>query len=300
MLRKLKARPFGAIAAALVLASCAPQDTVQNAAAPKPAMWRVADEDTTIYLFGTIHLLPEGKVWRTPELDRALAASQELVLEVGNVEDQAAAAGALQRLGTSPGLPPIRERVSEGKRAALETMIAESGIPAAVYDRLETWAAGIVLMGVMFQRLGVTGEAGAERVLSADHKAAGKPVHGLETVEQQFSIFDTLPEDEQRLFLEGVLESPEEMRAQFQKMLDAWLRGDEAAIAATFDEEAKLSPRLREALLAGRNRRWAEWLDARMDKPGTVLVAVGAGHLAGRDSVQSMLEARGLKAKRIQ
>jgi hypothetical protein len=300
MLSRLRAGATGAVAATLALVGCAPQTSPHAPAAAKPAMWRVADEDTTIYMFGTIHLLPQDRAWRTPAFDRALSSSQELVLEIANVDDAMAGAAALHRLGTSPGLPPLRERVPESKRAALDAMVAESGIPAVRYDGLETWAAGIVLMGVMVKRLGVSAEAGPERILTAGYKAEGKPIHGLETVEQQFSIFDALPEEEQRLFLEGVLESPDEMRDQFQKMLDAWLSGDEAAIAATFDEEAKFSPKLREVLLAARNRNWADWVDSRMDRPGTVFLAVGAGHLAGRDSVQSLLASRGLKSKRIQ
>jgi uncharacterized protein len=83
-------------------------------------------------------------------------------------------------------------------------------------------------------------------------------------------------------------------------MLDAWSRGDLKGIARTFDDETQMSPELKDALMRRRNARWAEWLARRLDRPGTVFVAVGAGHLAGADSVQKMLEARGIKAKRVQ
>jgi hypothetical protein len=263
-------------------------------------MWRVADDDTTIHLFGTFHLLPENYRWRTPAFDTALAASDELVLEVANVGDQAATAQAMLKLGVSPGLPPLAQRVPEEKRAALAAMVEESGVPQAVLDRLETWAAGLALTGVMFKRLGLSGEAGVEKLVTASYKPSGKPIRGLETAEQQLGFFDSLPEEAQRQFLIGVLERPEDTKAEFEAMLDAWRRGDEKAIAATFDDEAKLSAELRTVLLTQRNARWAEWIDARMDRPGNVFVAVGAGHLAGRDSVQTMLRQRGIKAKRVQ
>ena len=301
MLRRLKSRwaRFAAAAAALSLAGCATQPALPDNAA-RPAMWRVSDPDTTIYLFGTFHLLPENFDWRTDRVDQALAGADELVLEIANVDDQMAAAQAMMKLGVSPGLPPLAERVPEEKREALAAMIEESGMPAAVLDRLETWAAGLALIGVTFKRLGLSGDAGVEKRLTADYKGSGKPIRGLETVEQQLGFFDGLPEEAQRKFLIGVLERPEETKKEFDAMLAAWRAGDEAGIARTFDDETKVSPELREVLLTGRNARWAEWIDERLDRPGTVFVAVGAGHLAGRDSVQAMLKQRGIAAKRVQ
>ncbi len=282
---------------ALLGAAPAPQ-----AAAPQghPAMWRVADKDTTIYLFGTFHLLPQGRDWRTPAFDKALASSDELVMEIGNIDDQMAVAQAMMKLGMAPGLPPVAERVPPEKRAALKAMIADSGLPEAAFDGMKTWAVGLILTGVTFKRLNLDPNSGVERTLVAPWKASGKPLAGLETADQQFGFFDRLSEDAQRAFLSATLDSPEQMQQQLQAMLQAWANGDVAGIARTFDDETMLSPELRKALMADRNARWADWVKARLDKPGTVFVAVGAGHLAGRDSVETMLAARGLKAVRIQ
>lgn len=303
MLQGLKRGGMWLCAAAAALAGCAgpASDSAPAAAgAARPAMWRVADADTTVYLFGTIHMLPEGRQWRTAAFDAALASADELVLEVAEVDDPMAAAQGMMKLGLGQGLPPLRERVPADKRAALDAMAAESGVPMAVLDRLETWAASLSLLGVTFKRLGLDPELGVERRITAGWKAGGKPVTGLETIEQQFGFFDTLPEDQQRAFLVGVLDSPDDAREEFQAMLDAWAKGDVAGVARTFDDEANMSPELRAVLLGRRNARWAEWLDQRMDRPGTVFVAVGAGHLAGPDSVQALLKAKGHKAKRVQ
>jgi hypothetical protein len=287
-------------AAALVmaaLASCGVQ-----AAEPRPAMWKLADKDTTIYLFGTIHMLPEGRAWRTPAFEAALASADELVLEIAKVDDEMATAQTMMKLGLGKGLPPLRERVPAGKRPALESMAAESGVPMALLDRLDTWAAALSLLGVTFKRLGLDPSLGVEERLTSDWKKrkSGKPVTGLETIEQQLGFFDTLDEAQQRTFLLGVLDDPADAKAQFQAMVDAWASGDEKAIARTFEDEQNLTPELRSVLLGRRNAKWAEWLDSRMDRPGTVFVAVGAGHLAGKDSVQKMLKKRGFKAKRVQ
>jgi hypothetical protein len=289
-----------ALAALVPLAACAGAAEPRKPAAKHPALWTLADSDTRIWLFGTIHLLPEGQSWRTPAFESALAGADELVLEVADVDDMMASALAMQKLGFSPGLPPIAERVPESKRAALRAMIAESGYPEKVYDKLETWAAALPLLGVTFKRLGLNPELGVERQIGAPFRAAGKKVSGLETIEQQFGFFDTLSEGAQRALLVSVIEDTAETRAQFRSMLDAWATGDLEGIARTFDDETQMSPELKDALMRRRNARWAEWLARRLETPGTVFVAVGAGHLAGKDSVQTMLRAKGLKAKRVQ
>jgi hypothetical protein len=260
-------------------------------------MWKLADADTTIYLFGTIHMLPKDLAWRTPALERAMAESEALVLETELGSDPMAAAQVMMKLAASPGLPPIVERVPEEKRAAFRKMIGEAGVPEKALDRMETWAAALTLMAVTFQKMGLSGAAGVERGLAAGYK---KPVKGLETVEQQFGYFDQLSESAQRALLVGMIDDPKVARAELDAMMNAWRSGDLEAIARTFDSETALSPELREVLMKKRNAAWADWLAKRLDEPGTVMVAVGAGHLAGKDSVQRMLRAKGLKTTRVQ
>jgi ribosomal protein L25 (general stress protein Ctc) len=105
------------LAALLPLAACAGAAEPVKAEPKHPALWTLADSDTRIWLFGTIHLLPEGEGWRTAAFDSALAGSDELVLEVADVDDMMASAQALAKLGLAKGLPPIAERVPEARRA---------------------------------------------------------------------------------------------------------------------------------------------------------------------------------------
>lgn len=289
--------------AVLPLTACAtaqPAAQVAEATEAKPALWKVADEDTTIYLFGTIHLLPKELEWRTPAIDKAVAQSEALVLETSLGTDLAHTGRKMMEMGISPGLPPLLERVPEEKRPALQKLIESASIPTRALDRMETWAAAMSLFASSFRGMGFKAEAGVEQGLAADFRAAGKPISGLETVEQQFGFFDSLSEDSQRAFLVGSIDDPEAARRQLEAMIAAWASGDTDAIARTFDSETALSPELRQVLMVNRNKAWAEWLDKRLDEPGTVLVAVGAGHLAGQDSVQAMLKGRGIKIERVQ
>ena len=283
------------------LAGCATTPAEVTGPGGRPAMWQVADADTKVFLFGTIHLLPKDYAWRTPEFDQAIAGSQSLVVEtILDEKNPQAIVGVLSRLGFSPGLPPIVERVSPAKRAQLEAAIVKSGTPRAAYDRMETWAAAFMLLGGQFRELGLSGEAGVETVLRTAFTQAGKPIAQLETNDEQLGLFDTLPEAAQRALLEGSIDAPGDMRTQFQGMLSAWARGDVDSIARTFNEDMASSPELREALIRRRNANWSNWIERRMAQPGTVFVAVGAGHLAGEDSVQRYLESRGYKVRRVQ
>ena len=297
----MKMRILALALATVSLAACAAQTppAAVSAQGVRPAMWTLSDADTKIYLLGTFHLLPADYAWRTPAIDGALKEADELVLEIVTPDDPAAMVGPMMQMGVSPNLPPLAERVPAEKRAALAAMIAESGIPAPVFDRLETWAGAFALLGVTFKRLGLDPESGVEAKLTASHKISGKPISGLETIPQQLGFFDTLSEESQRAFLVGMLDDPANAKKEFAEMLKAWSSGDVAAMDRIFNEDVSLSAELRDKLLKQRNIRWAEWLQKRLDTPGTVLVAVGAGHLAGADSVQNQLKARGLKTKRV-
>lgn len=299
MLRKILLAFAGA-----ALAACSPISAPATAeATPQghPALWKLADADTTIWLFGTIHALPPGYQWRDAVIDKALAESDALVVEaVLDRKDPAKAMALITRLGMTPGLPPLVERVSTDKRPALAALIARSKLPAPLLDGMETWSGALMLMPVVLGDLGVAGGAGVEEQLEEQFAKAGKPIEGLETAEQQLGVLDGLPEAAQRDFLGTLAEDSGKDRDEFEKMLAAWSTGDEKGIAASFDTELKDSAPLREALLTRRNAAWVEWLKTRLDRPGTVFVAVGAGHLAGRESVVRMLEAQGLKVERVQ
>ncbi|MBV9930155.1 MAG: TraB/GumN family protein [Alphaproteobacteria bacterium] len=296
-------RIAGAVAALGLVGAAPPPAPLAHVAAPArahPGLWKLQDRDTIVYLFGTIHALPDNLAWRTPAFDRAFASAGEFRIEVGNIDDQQAVAGALMKAGLAEGLPPILERVPPEKRAALKSAIDESGFPAAGFDRMKSWMAALVLLTVEFRRIGLSPEQGAERKLVAEWKAKGKSVDGFETAAEQFGFLDGLSPQAQSAFLAAAADTPGAAKAQFAAMLKAWQAGDVAAIARTFDDETTMSPELRRVLMKERNARWARWLAARMAKPGIVFVAVGAGHLAGPDSVLAMLAAKGLKPVRVQ
>ena len=300
MLKTLFRRGLAALGLVTV-ASCAavPQQSAEPAA--RPAMWQVADADTKIYLFGTIHMLPQNYDWQTPAFQQAITRSQELVVEtiVDDANPQALY-GEMMRLAFVQGLPPLADRVPPEKRPMLATAIAKTGVPPSAFDKFETWAAAVIILNAQFRDIGLSGNEGVEKVVRDRFKQSGKPIDQLETNVEQLRFFDALPENAQRALLEGAIERPDELRTQFNEMLTAWVGGNVDAIAKTFNQDLADSPELRDALIRRRNRNWAGWIERRMAAPGTLMIAVGAGHLAGPDSVVDLLQRDGYRVKRVQ
>jgi len=295
---KLFQRLFAPFAALAAFASPA---TAKAPVQARPALWQLSDADTSVYLFGTIHLLPENYRWRSAAFDQALNGSQELVVEtIVDEKNPAKMMAALTSLAFSPGLPPLSERVPPAKRAALAAAVKKSGMPPQAFDRMETWAAAFMLLGIQFRDLGLKGGEGVETVLRTDFTAKGKPIGELETNAEQLGFFDKLPEGAQRQLLEGAIETGNSAQAELNAMLASWVKGDVKAIAKAFNRDLASSPELSDALIKRRNANWKKWIEARLATPGTTFVAVGAGHLAGSSSVISMLERDGYKVRRVQ
>ena len=265
----------------------------------QPALWEVSDPDTTIYLFGTIHLLPEDLQWRTPKIDQAVANAQELVVEtLIDEKNPAKLMQAMASIGFAPNLPALADRVPKAKRTALEAAIKKSGFPPQALDKMKTWTAAFILLGNKFRELGLSG--GVEGVLKSSFTSDGKKIGELESNLEQLSFFDKLPEAAQRSLLEGAIDDNKAMDAEFSGMLKAWTAGDVQGIARTFDRDLSGSPALQHSLIHQRNANWSKWIEQRMTKPGSVMIAVGAGHLAGKDSVLEMLKKDGYKVRRVQ
>lgn len=274
---------------------------IAQPAVARPALWKLADADTTIYLFGTIHVLPGGTKWRDKTIDAAMGTAQSLTLEAVLDTDPSAVASVITTLGKGKDLPPLAERVPADHRAVLAALIAKSGLPVPFVDGLKSWAAAVVLTGAALDQIGLkTGAEGIEPQVTALFRAAGKPVEGLETAAGQLGYFDALSEAAQRDFLVSTLDDPASARADFDRLLKAWISGDTRKLEQAFADEPEFTPELRSLLIRKRDELWAEALTRRLKRPGTIFVAVGAGHLVGPDSVQKMLARKGLTVQRIQ
>ncbi len=294
-----------AAALALTPAAAPPQDAAPApapvaAALPDadPALWVVRDEDTIVYLFGTFHLL-DGRPWFNDEIKTAFDASGELVVEVRLPENLAEVQPLIRRYAIDPNGRTLSSRLTLAQNAALNRVLAESGVPAGALDGFEPWFMSMTLATIAGQRAGASAANGPETVLSQAARQRGVPIGELEGIEQQLQLLDGLPEEQQLAQLRDALDDIANLEQSLAPMLAAWSTGDVDALVAILNAELGDDPALYRVLFSNRNAAWAGWIQERMHRPGTVFIAVGAGHLAGRDSVQDYLAERGLRAERV-
>jgi uncharacterized protein len=263
-----------------------------------PALWVVKDKDTTIYLFGSVHVLKPGLGWFDDGVKAAFDASDTLVLEL--VEPPAAEVTKIMAdLSIDRSGNTLREKMSADDRAIYEAALKKLKLAPEGLDPLDPWAAAINLYYAGLFAAGYDPLSGVETQLTAAAKAANKPIVGLETMRGQLSIFDKLPLKTQLGYAVDVAKSVDNIEAETDKLVTRWAKADTDGVAAIMNEGFD-SLGLTEPLLTKRNANWASWIAQRMKKKGVVFVAVGAGHLAGPGSVQSLLNAYGFTADRVQ
>lgn len=272
------------------------------AAAPAdadPALWVVKDKDTTIYLFGSVHVLKPGLSWFDEAVRKAFDRSDQLVLEVVLPDNPAEIQGSVLKAALNTSGPALSDKLNDDERKAYQAALADYGMPGNALDRFDPWFAALTLTQLAVKKAGFDAKDGVEATLTAAAKAAGKPVAGLETVDQQFGYLDSLDAKTQIVMLDSTVKDLPQTGPKIDAMIADWSRGKADSLAALINQSELETPALFKTLLADRNARWAKWIDERMEKPGTVFIAVGAGHLAGKDSVQEQLRAYHLKAKRV-
>ena len=242
----------------------------------EPAMFVVRDADTTIYIFGTFHALDGKTRWFDHSVKDAFESSNELVLETLVPEEPSLPA----QFGTGFRPPSVTPSASF---LATTRMALSAG-----------------------RSQGMQVDNGADMVLRHQAEAEGKAVEGLETLQFQLNMFNRMPatpaaaatparqpgQPSSAMPMESLSKAMAEMQS-------AWKHGDQLVFARMLDQLKAASPDTYRMMFTERNARWADWIRARMQTPGTVFVAVGAGHLAGKDSLLVRLAERGLPSQRV-
>jgi uncharacterized protein YbaP (TraB family) len=271
----------------------------------------VRDADSTVYLFGTAHLMDPAMQWRTERVDKALLDAKQLWVEIaippgGELQ---MAMSMLQR-AMSPG-QTLSSRLTEPERARLRELLARNPQGQALGMVLETtkpWFATLTLGVAPLMAAGYDASAGADTVLMKLAREQGDEVLGLETAEQQIEWLASASDEAQLAALKALLAIPDaEFDAAIQDMdkgVRAWMRGDIKPLEAVTEgwrsgeDDAMSAGMSYEQMIVRRNENWAEQIDKLLDGAGVAFVAVGAGHLVGPDSLQAKLGARGIKVER--
>ena len=265
-----------------------------------PALWVVKDADSTLYLFGSVHVLRPTTGWESPRVKAAFDSASDVWFEISNPDDQAAIVPLIQQYGVSPTYRNATT-LTTGELTLFANAAHDLGLDAVKMDNFRPWFAGLMLSVTPLVKAGYDPKSGVEIVLKARAEAAGKPVHGFETVDKQVRILADMPEAVQLAFLRETLKDYDEATVKLDEMVADWARGDVPAIERLMVQEMKTdSPALYQALLVDRNTDWANQIQTLLQGSGTAFIAVGAAHLAGPDSVQAQLKARGVDVEAVQ
>lgn len=277
----------------LLLATCRPTLAA-------PALWVARSPTATVYLFGTVHVLPSDAHWRDPQLDKALAASSKLVVEEDD-DDPATMQALVLKYGIDAS-HPLSAQLDAGERAQLDAAAKDAGVPGggAALDPMRPWLAALTITVAPIVKAGFDPKSGADKQLQREFKAAGKPIDAFETAAEQIHIFADMPPATQQNLLRQALHDYTKGPALIKATIADWQAGNLAGLADLVNSDMrKQFPDVYRTLLVDRNRRFAGKIAALLQQPGTTFVAIGTGHLVGPDSVQAQLAKLGIHSERV-
>ena len=279
-------------------------DAVDNtlAVSATPAMWRVSDADSEVYLLGTFHILPPSVSWRTPALNEAFAAADRVYFEV----DATAADAQSKTLGVmmSEGFLPAGETLSQMLEPAdaerLKSIAEGMGMPLAAIDVMRPWQAFLSLSVQFIINKGFDPSAGVDSVLLSEARGTGKELKFFETINEQLGFFTGLSTEVEEELLTLTLRDWDAQVDGFNELFNAWATGNDTFIDESMNAQMReQTPEVFATLISQRNIAWAETLAADINaNAGTTFVAVGAAHLVGEQSVQALLGEKGFSVAR--
>ena len=273
-----------------------------------PAIFVIRDEDTTIYFLGTTHVLPPGINWQTSDMQALFAKSEELVLEVSDADSEAQSA-EMEKLflerKRGPDSKILADLIWPENRAEFRKWARELAVTARELDAIPLWQMTFIYeYGLAFEA-GATSEDGVESVLTKIYTDAGKPIGSIETAMSGLTGLSELSDEEQIAPFNGILYERRyalgdaaESEADAFAREKAWAEGEVTEFDFG-DEKALMKDGTYRVLIYDRNVQWTDWIVARMDRPGHLLLAVGSAHLSGPHSVLRLLEKKGYRVERL-
>jgi len=273
------------------------QDQTQSAG--HPALWVVKGPQSTVYLFGSVHLLPKDRQWRTPQLNAAVESSQTLWLEVTGADDPKIAQPILMELGIDAA-HPLSSKLSKEQLAKLDTEAKTFNMSEALLEPMRPWFAALTLGVAPLLQSGADSNSGVESILTAEFKKRQRQVAGFETLSQQFHFFADLPPKTELDYLNLTIDDFAKGQAQFKQLVDAWFQGDQERLDSIVDRQWRIEhPEIYEVLIAKRNRYFAQRIEDLIKGEGTSFVAIGAGHYVGPDGVIALLAQDGFQVQKL-
>jgi uncharacterized protein len=266
-------------------------------AADAPALWKIAGAKGDVYLFGAVHLLPQGVNWRTPALEAALAKAQVIAFEtdLDEAKDPAKMQALVTRLGMLPENVNLRQLFDPAGRAKYENVLTTLSLSAPALDRYRPWFAANMIGVQWVASQGFDLESGVDGLIWNWSRQNGKQTATLETVSDQLNAYAGLTRAQEVAFLLVSLDQIETSPKLLQDIVAAWRKGDAKSLDRLLNEDMDQFPALRDRLLRDRHVKWLPQIEAIIADGRTHVVVVGAAHLVGKGSIIDLLRAKGVK-----
>ena len=278
-------------AALLLVGQVAP---AQDAGGGKLPLWKVTGENSTAYLFGSIHFAREDMYPLDPAVTTEFDESDTLVIEIDITKiDPTEMQQLVMSEGTYGAGEILSAQLSEDELSRLKSFIAERSFPFPLFDRFRPWLAAMMVTILEVQRLGFKTDLGIDMHFLKRAHEIEKPIYALESVDFQIRLLSGFSDEMHRLFLTQTIEQMAEIPKMVDELVAVWKSGDADALDRLLVQPQKNDERmvpLFEKLLRDRNFTMTDKIRELMTSGGTWFVVVGAGHIIGKDGLVDLFE----------
>ena len=269
-------------------------------AAQAVPLWELEGNGNRILLLGSVHFLRADDYPLPDAIDRAYREADVIVLELALDEiDPVRMQQSFTNMAIDPDGRTLADRLGPRDWQSAQALAAELDFDLTLMNEWEPWFAALQVTQLQLLKLGFDGSLGIEQYVMARARTDGKPVRGLETLEQQLRAFDGLPDDVQRQLLLQSLEEAGTLGQELDTIVSAWLAADYAALDELLLADLADQPEVYRYVLVERNRRWARTIADLLNDGRDYLIVFGTLHLIGPDSVPALLEEAGIKSRQI-
>lgn len=278
-----------------------PKATQPEASQPqKTFLWQVKSPTNTVYFLGSIHLLKKSDYPLAKPINNAYEDAEKLVFEVdlGELKSSQTQSLVLEKATAQDG-KILQDRLTPETYQLAKNKASEIGLPIEAFSGFKPWFFSLTLITLKLQRLDFNPENGVDQYFFKKATQDGKETLALETIEDQFNLFDSFSQGNQEQYIRQTIDELDTLETSFQEMVQAWKSGDDKTLETLLLKSFQDYPELEDQIFGARNRKWMATIEPLLQKEDDYLVVVGAGHLVGKDSVLQLLQAKGHTPQRL-
>ncbi len=272
------------------------QELSQNKPLENALLWKVTGNGITkpSYVYGTIHIINKEDFFLPEGTLSAVESTDKMIFEINmnDMNDMSKQMGMLKEVFMNDNTT-LKDLLTEEEYGVVETHFKGMGLPMMMFERMKP----MFLTVFAGDGMDIGGlQSGSMKSYEMEFfemaQNTSTPVGGLETIEYQLSMFDSIPYKDQAMMLVETIQTSDAGSDIFKEMIDMYKSQNITSMVQMMDAESMGGHE--DLLIFQRNRNWIPIMEDLM-KEGPVFFAVGAGHLAGTEGVLKLLMKQGYK-----